>query len=267
MRIGYLFTSFNSLIDELVLLEAKGQTRVYINGMVHEDDHYDFGCTLIPFTVKGQKGINMTLKKEGDGWVAIDKVNTNEKYASRHGGFKQAFDNRVVFVYATGGSKEENEWYQNKARFDGETFLYRGNASIEVIADKDFNATGFKDRNVVIYGNASNNSAWKHVLRNAPLEVRKGEIRFGKEIFKGDDLGAYFIYPRFGSETASVGVVAGTGLKGMKATFANNYFSGITGFPDVLIFSSDYLKTGLEGIKLSGFFGSVWSIEMGDFSK
>jgi len=218
-------------------------------------------------TVKGQKGINITLKKEGEVWVTIDKVNTREKHALRHGGFKQAFDNQVVFVYATGGSKEENEWYQNKARFDAETFLYRGNASIEVIADKDFNAAAFKDRNVVIYGNASNNSAWKHVLQNAPLEVRKGEIRFGKEIFKGDDLGAYFIYPRFGSETASVGVVAGTGLRGMKATFANNYFSGITGFPDVLIFSSDYLKNGLEGIRLSGFFGSDWSIEKGDFSK
>ncbi len=218
-------------------------------------------------SIQGQKGMDLTIENAVDGWKSISQVKTAEKYSLRHGGFKTAFDNHVVFVYATGGTKEENAWYLNKARFDAETFLYRGNASIDVVSDKAFNAKNYRDQNVIIYGNASNNKAWKKVLRNAPLHVADGEIRFGDEVLKGDDLGTYFVYPRFDSTTASVGVVAGTGLKGMKATFANNYFSGISGFPDVMVFSADYLKTGLEDLKISGFFGSDWSIEKGEFSK
>ncbi len=218
-------------------------------------------------SIQGRKGIDLTIENAGDGWKSVENVDVADKYSLRHGGFKTAFDNHVVFVYATGGSKEENAWYLNKARFDAETFLYRGNASIDVVSDKAFNAKDYKDRNVIIYGNASNNMAWKKVLRAALLHVADGEIRFGGEVLKGDDLGVYFVYPRFDSATASVGVVAGTGLKGMKATYANNYFSGITGFPDVMVFSADFLKTGLEDIKISGFFGSDWSIEKGAFSK
>ena len=205
------------------------------------------------------------LKKVSGKWSLVEEIPVTEKYPSRYGGFKQAFDNRVVFVYATGGNKEENTWYQNKARFDAETFLYRGNGSIDVIADKDFIPSAYADRNVVLYGNASNNKAWNKLLKNAPIQVLKGEIRMGDKVLKGNDLGTYFVYPRPDSPTASVGVVAGTGIEGMKATYPNDYISGITGFPDLLIFNVDILKEGIHGIRVSGFFGNDWSVENGCF--
>lgn len=205
------------------------------------------------------------LKKVSGKWSLVEEIPVTEKYPSRYGGFKQAFDNRVVFVYATGGNKEENTWYQNKARFDAETFLYRGNGSIDVIADKDFIPSAYADRNVVLYGNASNNKAWNKLLKNAPIQVLKGEIRMGDKVLKGNDLGTYFVYPRPDSPTASVGVVAGTGIEGMKATYPNDYISGITGFPDLLIFNVDILKEGIHGIQVSGFFGNDWSVEDGCF--
>lgn len=205
------------------------------------------------------------LKKVSGKWTLVEEIPVTEKYPSRYGGFKQAFDNRVVFVYATGGNKEENTWYQNKARFDAETFLYRGNGSIDVIADKDFIPSAYADRNVVLYGNASNNKAWNKLLKNAPVQVLKGEIRMGDKVLKGNDLGTYFVYPRPDSPTASVGVVAGTGIEGMKATYPNDYISGITGFPDLLIFNVDILKEGIHGIRVSGFFGNDWSVENGCF--
>lgn len=97
--------------------------------------------------------------------------------------------------------------------------------------------------------------------------VRDGEIRVGdRRVYKGNDLGALYILPRAGSDTASVGIVAGTGVPGMKAAFANDYFSGVTGFPDLMIFSVDMLRDGLDGVIMSGFFGNDWSIENGDFS-
>ena len=207
------------------------------------------------------------LKKTSGKWTLTDAIPVTEKYPARYGGFKQAFNNHVVFVYATGGSKEENEWYRNKARFDAETFLYRANSSIDVVADKDFNPSAYADRNVVIYGNATNNKAWNKLLKNAPIQVMNGEIRMGDKVMKGQDLGAYFVYPRPDSPTAGVGVVAGTGIEGMKATYPNDYISGITGFPDLLIFGVDILKDGIRGVKVSGFFGNDWSVENGCFEE
>jgi pimeloyl-ACP methyl ester carboxylesterase len=191
----------------------------------------------------------------------VNQLNTKQKYAERQGGFKYAFDNNVVLVYATGGTKAEKEWYENRARVDAETFYYRGNASIDVVADTDFNLKAYKDRNVVLYGNATTNKAWNVLLKNAPIQVKNNQISVGNKTLKGNDLATYFVYPRKDSPTALVGVVAGTGEKGMKATALNSYISGITGFPDVMIFTADMLKNGLSDMKVTGFFDNDWSVQ------
>lgn len=218
-------------------------------------------------TLNPVSGENIHLIKSGSRWREHMVPNLAEKHPGRQGGFKLAFTHRVVFVYGTRGSAAQNEWYENKARYDAETFLYRGNGSVEVIPDREFTPARYKGRNVIIYGNADNNSAWKQLLANAPVKVTNRQIVFGNEILKGDDLGTFFIYPRPDSSDNLVGVVAGTGTAGMKALFPNDYFSGITGFPDLLIFDSGWLKDNPGGIRISGFFGNNWNIESGEFVK
>ena len=116
----------------------------------------------------------------------------------------------------------------------------------------------YSHRGVIIYGNATTNSAWKTLLANSPLQVQRGSVKIGDEDIKGDDLGIYFSYPRPDSRFASVSVVAGTGVVGMKATFANQYFAGASGFPDYLIFTADMMKDGAKSIKMTGFFDNNW---------
>ncbi len=215
--------------------------------------------------IKAEKGKDVTLKLIDHTWQTIPDPLAAEKRPARYGGFKLAFTNNMVFVYATAGTAEENEWYKNKARFDAETFLYRGNGSIDIIADTDFSPEKFPDRNVILYGNASNNKAWDLLLKNAPVLVENGKIDLGTYSIHGSDLGTYFIYPRPDSDFASIGVVAGTGMEGMRSLAPNDYFSGITGFPDLLIFDVNWLRDGIEGIRASGFFGNDWSVEKGEF--
>ena len=215
--------------------------------------------------VEPDSDADIHLVKKNSKWMEVPEINFSEKHPERQGGFKMAFDNHVVFVYATHGDKKSNEWYLNKARFDAETFWYRGNGSIDIIPDREFDPAKYKDRNVILYGNADNNSAWSQLLAHCPVKVTNKEIVFGETTFTGDDLGTYFIYPKAGSKTASVGVVAGTGEQGMKALYPNDYFSGITGFPDLMIFDVDWIKDNPEGIKVSGFFGNDWGINSGDF--
>lgn len=215
--------------------------------------------------INAGKGRDITLTYSNGLWAITPPPMPSEKHPARYGGFKLAFTNHMVFVYATGGSPEENEWYQNKARYDAETFLYRGNGSIDIVADTDFNPASYADRNVILYGNANNNKAWDLLLKDAPVQVENGVVHFGPYSIRGNDLGTYFLYPRPDSETASIGVVAGTGTEGMKALAPNDYFSGITGFPDLMIFRAEWLRSGTEGIRVSGFFGNDWSVENGDF--
>lgn len=211
------------------------------------------------------KNGDVWFEKQNNSWVLTEKsTNTFEKNPLRYGTFKDAFKNNMVFVYATKGTKEENEWSFNKARFDAETFYYRGNGAIDIVSDKEFKLSKFKDRSVILYGNATTNRAWKSLLSDSPVQIKRNEVKVGKKTFKGAEYGVYFTYPRKDSNIASVGVVSGTGMTGFKAVTPNRYFSSGVGIPDVMIFTPSTYKDGIKSIKAAGFFGNDWSIEKGD---
>ncbi len=205
------------------------------------------------------------FRRQNGRWSLSGMLHLMEKHPGRYGGFKLAFTNNMMFVYATAGTPEENQWYENKARFDAETFLHRANGSIDIIPDTLFSTNRYLERNVIIYGNAENNLAWSKLLENSPVQVYKNGIDFDGRFFESSRMGTFFIYPRGDSQTALVGVVAGTGTEGMKATYSNDYFSGITGFPDLLIFDVDWIRDGPDGLLISGFFGNDWGVRSGDF--
>lgn len=206
---------------------------------------------------------DLYLRKNKNGlWsLATELPSPGEKSPLRYGTFKDAFRHNMIFVYATKGNEEENAWYFNKAQFDAETFLYRGNASVRLIKDTEFNAAKYPDCGVILYGNASNNAAWHKLLSKCPLSVKNNEIIFGARHYKGTNLGCYFTWPRDDSNDASVGIIAGTGIEGMKACYANQYFLSGTGYPDVTIFNNRILTDGYSGVLCSGFFGNKWNIE------
>jgi dienelactone hydrolase len=200
------------------------------------------------------------LSKAPD-WKIVSKIDSKQKNQVRSGTFKEAFNHRIVYVYGTHGTKEENLWAYNKARYDAEVWYYRGNGAIDIIADDEFKPEKYKDRGVVIYGNALSNAAWNKLLRNCPIKVTADRITLGQRVVEGKDLAAYFVWPREDSEIAMVAVVAGTGLEGMKATEPNQYFAAGSGFPDYLVFSSDMFRSGVKGIKATGFYDNNWRLQ------
>jgi hypothetical protein len=68
-----------------------------------------------------------------------------------------------------------------------------------------------------------------------------------------------------GSAINSIGVIAGTGLKGMFAANANQYFAGASGFPDFMVFRPGMLQSGVSEIKLAGFFDNNWRLASDNF--
>jgi dienelactone hydrolase len=203
------------------------------------------------------------LERVGNGWSAAGPPNPGLKGPRRSGGFKDAFRHGFVIVYGTRGDAAEDRRAFGKARFDAEMFWVRGNAGVEVLPDTAFDPVKDKDRSVILYGNADTNAAWPKLLPACPIEVRSGWARAGDKRYAGDDLAAYFVRPRPGSDVASVGVVAWTGRAGWVAASPGQYFISGAGFPDLLLFSAETLRSGTDGVRAIGWFGDDWGLDGG----
>lgn len=228
----------------------------------------------VTITLDSLKAISHVVKGAADKlylarreqWEIGTKPTPEQKGPHRNGTFKEPFNNRMVFVYGTSGTADENSWAYNKARYDAETWYYRGNGAVDIITDKEFNAGPYTDRGVILYGNSTSNRAWNKLLANCPIQASRGLLTIGRVRYTGDNIGAYFAWPRPDSPTASVAVITGTGLPGLKATDANQYFAGGSGFPDFMIFDLSMLRDGVKGIRQAGFFDNNWSLTNGEMA-
>jgi predicted esterase len=204
--------------------------------------------------------------RDGQSWSPASKPALALKGPHRSGPFKDAFRNRVLFVYGTHGTPEENAWSLAKARFDAERFWYQGNASVDVVPDSAFDPASERERNVIVYGHAEMNSAWNALLHASPVQVSRGKLVVGDREKSGDDLACLFVRPRPGADQATVGVVAGTGPAGMRLAGAPSYFSSGVAYPDCLVLGPESLTKGLEGIVAAGYFAEDWGVSGGDFA-
>src|SRR5262249_45476227 len=152
------------------------------------------GDELKDLPYSGDGGL-VWLERSQQGWAAIKQPPLGHKGPHRYGPFRDAFRNYMMFVYGTKGTDEENAWALAKARYDAEVFWYRGNGSIDVVPDTDFNAAKGKDRNVILYGNAQTNAAWALLLKDSPVQVERKKITVGAKAWQGDDLACLFLRP------------------------------------------------------------------------
>lgn len=204
---------------------------------------------------------SVVLLKEGNQWVIAKQPDAAQKGPHRYGTFKEAFNHNMILVYGTTGTREENAWSRSKALFDAETWYYRGNGAVDIIADKEYTPEKYKDRGVVLYGNKTTNSAWNLLLSDCPIQVERNKITAGNKTLTGDELGAYIVWPIRSSRIASVAVVGGSGIKGLQAASANQYYAGASGFPDFMIFGLDMLHSGADALKMAGFYDHNWQLK------
>jgi hypothetical protein len=169
-------------------------------------------------------------------------------------------------VYGTQGTPEENAWAYARARYDAETFWYRGNGSPDIVPDKEFNVRMTAGRSVILYGNSETNGAWRLLLEGSPVEVRRGGARIGGRTLEGPDIALFFVRPRPNDAKAYVAVVSGTGIAGMRATDRVPVFLSGTAIPDCLALGVDSYERGAAGVRAAGFFGRDWSVERGEFA-
>ncbi len=196
------------------------------------------------------------LIRRGDTWsVSSGPKQRLEKTPALSGPFKLAFQKRMIFVVGTHGTKEENEWAANKARFDAEQWYYRGNGAVDIVTDND--AGRYRDRNLILYGNADTNSAFR-LIGDCPLKLRRGGIEIGGHKVAGNDKAAVFLYP---AGSRLIAVVGGTGMEGMRYADRMPYFTSGVAYPDWTILSPEVLTKGSKAVDACGFFGNDWKFD------
>lgn len=214
-----------------------------------------------------EAGKPLWLVKSGESWKVGDPPRPGEKRADRGGAFKDAIRHDAVIVYGTAGDDANDAALLAKARFDAESFLYRGNGSLEIVADTAFDPAAYADRGVLLLGNAETNAAWNALLGSCPVLVRNGSVKVGDQELAGGDLACVFAYPRSDSDVACVAVVAGTGPVGTRLSMRLPYFVSGVGYPDLAVLQANTLLSGAAGFRAAGFFGNDWSVERGDWAK
>jgi dienelactone hydrolase len=231
----------------------------------------------------------VTLAKLAGRWDLSNGPSDSMKNPSRSGPFREAFRNHMIFVYGTQGTPEENQWALGRARYDAEAFWYRGNGSVDVMSDTDYlkNSQGpdrktkfrslkaaarrarpipLAERNVILFGNADLNAAWPVLLSGSPVQVRRNSVKVGQRELAGDNLACLFLQPSPRDPHVLVGVVAGSGMPGLRLTERLNYFMSGGGFPDCLVIGSEMLTRGADGLRVVGFFGPDWQVDSGEFA-
>jgi hypothetical protein len=178
----------------------------------------------------------------------------------RAGPFKLAFQDRMVWVYGTRGTPEENAATLAKVRYDSQVWWYRGNGDVPAVADRDFRPERFEGRNVILYGNEDTNSAFAKLLPpRCPIRVRRGAVSVGERTYEGD-LGAFLVYPRKDSATDLVGVVGAATPRAMRMAQQARYFISGTAIPDWVVWGDETLLAGMAGVADSGYFDNDWGL-------
>jgi dienelactone hydrolase len=219
----------------------------------------ELDSSRIPVTVSADPSPLVFVRTPG-GWRQGPAPAIGEKGERRGAGFKDAFRDRFLLVYGTAGNAEENAWAAAKARYDAETWYYRGNGALDVIPDTRYDSVLHAGRGVVLYGNAHTNSAYGPLMRGCPVVIGRGKASVGGREWSGGDIGACFLWPGQGDDRTCVAVVGGTGPAGMRAAESNQYFAGGSGFPDILLFRSSMLTRGPEALVAAGFYHNDWTV-------
>jgi pimeloyl-ACP methyl ester carboxylesterase len=215
----------------------------------------DWSPALPKFDGKQRTPTEHYLRRTGTSWKSVKSLPRDQKGPTSSGPFKLAFTNRVALVVGTRGTTQEQSWAIEKARFDAESWYYRGNGAVDVITDGQIGA--YKNRNLILYGNADTNGAFR-LIGKCPIQVRRGKLNAGDKTFHGDDLAAVYLYPE---GNRLIGIVGGTGLRGFRYAERMPYFTSGVAYPDWSVFRTTALSQGSKQAVAAGFFNSAWKFD------
>lgn len=200
-----------------------------------------------------ERSSSVSFRRDPNGSWRTATLVPDEKNPARTGPFKSAFRNHLAFVVGN------DQWSLAKARYDAETFWYRGNGSIDIIEADALDLEDIAERNIVVYGNEAF-EAVRSLLNhsNMPVEVEGGSYTIGNLSTRHDPGSALLAIMPGASDSTLIAVVAGVDQAGERLCEQVPVFVSGIGYPDWTVLTPDMLKHGFDGIIGAGFFDQNW---------
>jgi len=188
-----------------------------------------------------------------------------EKNPGRYGGFKQAFQHNMVFVVGTHG--DEANKLMGFARYLAESLYYRGNGAVDVWTDDDYMARrkhdrSLRDRNVILFGNLDDNTAWRNLMPGCEVRVR-GAAVYAPTFADKVGSSALITFPLPGSNTAMIGAFGVSQPAGVDVLERLPILPSGGAYPDWTVFDPrEEPGHGIKSVVLAGNFGPDWSLKI-----
>lgn len=191
-----------------------------------------------------------TLTRVGGGWRV-----SGAPAPPPPGTFKAGFRG-FNFVYATGGTAEENAASYAEARFDAEQWWYRGNGRATLIPD-----TGAVENlpSCTLYGNRETNRAWASLLGDAPFDVTRRGVRLAGNEVAG--AGAVLLALHRAADGRVIGVLAPTDEHGVLTCARLPLFTSGVGVPEVLVVTPEVLRSRDSEPACAAMLANDWGLD------
>ena len=158
------------------------------------------------------------------------------------------------------------DWAYNKARFDAETWWYRGNSALNLMSDVEVKRQQSDLKNVVIYGNPATNSYLKEIapkVRNLPFASNGLDISVGDKKLK-EDCG--LLWGGVSQTGYRIGIIGGNSSLGCRTTERVPVFLSGVHFPDFYAVTNEMYLRASKGVAAAGFYDPNWEFKPDRFA-
>ena len=180
-----------------------------------------------------------------------------------YGPVKQAYFSPFTLIYGTAGDAAVTDVLFNQARLEAWQWWLRGNGFVEVLPDSEVTSEIVGACNLILFGGPAENRVTAAINRYLPIRMVDGEIYLDGRRLEGGPgksrpLAAEFVYPNPLNSERLVVIHEGTGIEGLKLSTFFGVLHSASGLPDYLIFDETVRKSGWQGVRAAGFFDSRW---------
>jgi poly(3-hydroxybutyrate) depolymerase len=173
--------------------------------------------------------------------------------APKRAPIKAAFFAPFVFVYATGGSAEENDAARRLAILDAQSWYLRSDGYAPVLPDTAITPAIMQERNLILYATPGSNAVLRKIAGGLPIRISREGVGLAGRTYRGS-VATRFAYPNPIAPGRIVEIVAGTDRAALELAGGSNPCYSGSGFPDFVVYDAEARRQGWGAVRAAGFF-------------
>ncbi|MCK4549201.1 MAG: prolyl oligopeptidase family serine peptidase, partial [Candidatus Krumholzibacteria bacterium] len=171
-----------------------------------------------------------------------------------------AYSSRFIFIYGTSGTLKDTEINLREARQDALDWRTWANGNSIIKSDREITREDIENYNLILFGNPETNTLIARMNENLPIRIDKCCVKAGDWEFRGEDVGAKFVYPNPLNPAKYVLINSGVSSRAVDKIhrLGDPLYDPL---PDYIIFRRQDVNYDRHFFLKAGFFDRNWEIE------